>query len=69
LENAHLTSSASYVADYFGRRIGVAIGLIILFVGTIMQAVPTVNDDMFIAGRFLVGLGYVQLARGALAHR
>lgn len=39
---------------------GVAIGLIILFVGTIMQAVPTVNDDMFIAGRFLVGLGYVQ---------
>ncbi|KAH8176524.1 sugar transporter domain-containing protein [Sarocladium implicatum] len=48
---------SSYVADYFGRRIGVAIGLVILFVGTIMQAVPTVNDDMFIAGRFLVGLG------------
>lgn len=60
--NAHLTFIASYVADYFGRRIGVAIGLIILFVGTIMQAVPTVNDNMFIAGRFLVGLGYVQQA-------
>jgi MFS family permease len=43
-----------------GRRVGVAIGLIILFVGTIMQAVPTVNDNMFIAGRFLVGLGYVR---------
>jgi MFS family permease len=55
----HLTTIASYVADYFGRRVGVAIGLVILFVGTIIQAVPTVNDDMFIAGRFLVGLGYV----------
>ena len=38
---------------------GVTIGLVILFVGTIIQVVPTVNSSMFIAGRFLVDLGFV----------
>jgi hypothetical protein len=38
---------------------GVTIGLVILFVGTIIQVVPSVNSSMFIAGRFLVGLGFV----------
>jgi MFS family permease len=50
---------ASYAADVLGRRIGVTIGLVILFVGTIIQVVPSVNSSMFIAGRFLVGLGFV----------
>ena len=50
---------ASYAADMLGRRMGVTIGLVILFVGTIIQVVPTVNSSMFIAGRFLVGLGFV----------
>lgn len=50
---------ASYAADMLGRRIGVTIGLVILFVGTIIQVVPSVNSSMFIAGRFLVGLGFV----------
>jgi MFS family permease len=50
--------AASYVADIFGRRKGVVIGLIVLFVGTIIQVVPSVNSSMFLAGRFLVGLGY-----------
>ncbi|KAJ5109088.1 hypothetical protein N7456_005763 [Penicillium angulare] len=48
---------ASYLADYFGRKRGVAIGLMVLFVGTIIQVVPSVNSGMFLAGRFLVGLG------------
>ncbi|KAH8697787.1 general substrate transporter [Talaromyces proteolyticus] len=48
---------ASYAADIIGRRAGVTIGLIIIFVGTIIQVVPSVNSGMFIAGRFLVGLG------------
>jgi MFS family permease len=52
---------ASYIADLLGRRAGVTIGLIILFVGTIIQVVPSVNSNMFLAGRFLVGLGYVTL--------
>ncbi|KAE8150342.1 general substrate transporter [Aspergillus avenaceus] len=48
---------ASYVADMMGRRVGVAVGLVVIFVGTIIQVVPSVNRGMFIAGRFLVGLG------------
>ncbi|KAF4991868.1 hypothetical protein FDECE_13895 [Fusarium decemcellulare] len=46
-----------YVADTFGRRTATAIGVIILVVGVIIQAVPTVNEGMFIGGRFLVGFG------------
>ncbi|KUL90819.1 hypothetical protein ZTR_00635 [Talaromyces verruculosus] len=52
---------SSYAADVLGRRMGVTIGLVILFVGTIIQVVPSVNSSMFIAGRFLVGLGFVYL--------
>lgn len=44
-----------------GRRMGVTIGLVILFVGTIIQVIPSVNSAMFIAGRFLVGLGFVYI--------
>ncbi|KAJ6131585.1 hypothetical protein N7523_001291 [Penicillium sp. IBT 18751x] len=60
LESSELTVNvtiASYVADLCGRKRGVAIGLVVLFVGTIIQVVPSVNASMFLAGRFLVGLG------------
>lgn len=46
-----------YVADIFGRRVGVCSGLILIFVGVIIQSVPGVNEGMFIGGRFLLGLG------------
>ncbi|KAL4996727.1 general substrate transporter [Aspergillus recurvatus] len=48
---------SSYLADLLGRRAGVAVGIIIIFVGVVVQSVPSVNRGMFIAGRFLVGLG------------
>ncbi|KAL3476309.1 general substrate transporter [Aspergillus californicus] len=48
---------SSYIADLLGRRIGVALGIIVIFVGTIVQVVPSVGRGMFIAGRFLVGFG------------
>ncbi|KAE8165485.1 general substrate transporter [Aspergillus tamarii] len=48
---------SSYVADLLGRRIGVVVGLFVIFIGTIIQVVPSVNRGMFIAGRFLVGFG------------
>ncbi|KAH7350042.1 MFS transporter [Plectosphaerella cucumerina] len=46
-----------YIADYFGRRIGVALGVVILVVGVVIQSVPSVNQGMFIGGRFLMGFG------------
>ncbi|OIW30413.1 MFS transporter [Coniochaeta ligniaria NRRL 30616] len=46
-----------YVADFCGRRLATAIGCVILLVGVIIQAVPTVDRGMFIGGRFLVGFG------------
>ncbi|KAL4927043.1 general substrate transporter [Aspergillus undulatus] len=48
---------SSYIADLLGRRAGVAVGIIVIFVGVIVQSVPSVNRSMFIGGRFLVGLG------------
>ncbi|KAH8820310.1 general substrate transporter [Xylogone sp. PMI_703] len=56
---------SSYAADLFGRRLGVCIGLLIVFVGTIIQVVPTSNHvGPYIGGRFLVGLGS-NLAQGS----
>lgn len=49
--------TASYSADFFGRRIAVMIGLVVVFVGAIIQVVPAVNSGMYIGGRFLVGFG------------
>lgn len=46
-----------YAADWFGRRVGVAIGIVLIFVGVIIQSVPATNEGMFIGGRFLVGFG------------
>ncbi|KAL5338858.1 general substrate transporter [Aspergillus crustosus] len=47
---------SSYIANLLGRRAGLAVGIIVIFVGVIVQSVPSVNRGMFIAGRFLVGL-------------
>ncbi|KAL1984688.1 hypothetical protein VTN96DRAFT_8814 [Rasamsonia emersonii] len=52
------------ISDTLGRRIGVAVGNLIVLVGTIIQVVPEVNSGMFIGGRFLVGLGS-NLAQGS----
>ncbi|KXH67983.1 lactose permease [Colletotrichum salicis] len=46
-----------YIADFYGRRIATAIGIIILVVSVIIQSVPSVNEGMFIGRRFLVGFG------------
>jgi len=49
---------SAYIADLFGRRVGISIGIIIIFVGTVIMVVPAPNHDgRFIGGRFLVGLG------------
>lgn len=48
---------SSYAADLFGRKIGVAAGITMIFLGVIIQVVPGVTEGMFIGGRFLVGFG------------
>lgn len=48
---------SSYLADLFGRRIGVEVGITLIFLGVVIQSVPSVNEGMFIGGRFLVGFG------------
>ncbi|KAF2098542.1 general substrate transporter [Rhizodiscina lignyota] len=49
---------SSYCADLWGRRVGVCIGVVLIFVGTVVQVVPSSNHyGMFVGGRFLVGLG------------
>ncbi|KAL4786289.1 general substrate transporter [Aspergillus varians] len=48
---------SSYLSDLLGRRAGVAVGVFVIFIGVIIQSVPSVDRSMFIAGRFLVGLG------------
>lgn len=35
-----------YAADLFGRRIGVVLGLMVLFVGIIIQSVPSTTEGM-----------------------
>ncbi|KAK4554238.1 hypothetical protein LTR86_008766 [Recurvomyces mirabilis] len=46
-----------YLADWFGRRAGVAAGISVLIIGVIIQVVPHATSGMFIGGRFLVGFG------------
>ncbi|KAL5048422.1 hypothetical protein BDW71DRAFT_196076 [Aspergillus fruticulosus] len=48
---------SSYLAVLLGHLAAVAVGIIIIFVGLVVQSVRSVNRGMFIAGRFLVGLG------------
>jgi sugar porter (SP) family MFS transporter len=44
------------VNDYFGRRVGMFTGAVIIIIGTCIQA-PSVNHSMFLAGRFILGFG------------
>ncbi|PSN59655.1 general substrate transporter [Corynespora cassiicola Philippines] len=48
-----------YVADLLGRRLGTAIGCLIVILGAIIQAFPKKSDPdaMFLAGRFIMGMG------------
>ena len=46
------------VADYFGRRIGMASGCVFVIIATFMQTFsPRGNIGCFIGGRVLVGIG------------
>ncbi|QRW22703.1 Sugar (and other) transporter [Rhizoctonia solani] len=47
---------APYVADHFGRRTGIILGCLCMFLATGLQA-GAQNNAMFIAGRGLVGFG------------
>ncbi|KAJ5995552.1 lactose permease [Penicillium waksmanii] len=44
------------VNDYFGRRVGMLAGAILIILGTCIQA-PAHNIQMFIGGRFILGFG------------
>ncbi|KAJ4340563.1 hypothetical protein N0V95_007487 [Ascochyta clinopodiicola] len=48
-----------YIADILGRRMGTAIGCILVIIGSIIQALPQARnpDAMFLAGRFIMGMG------------
>lgn len=52
-----------YIADGFGRRMGILTGCIIMIIGVILQS-AAMKFGMFVAARFLIGFG-VAIAHGA----
>ncbi|ATZ47637.1 hypothetical protein BCIN_02g08950 [Botrytis cinerea B05.10] len=44
------------VNDYFGRRMGMLTGAVLVIIGTCVQA-PSTSHGMFLAGRFILGFG------------
>jgi sugar porter (SP) family MFS transporter len=48
-----------YIADMLGRRMGTAIGCCLVILGSVIQALPQRSnpDAMFLAGRWLMGMG------------
>lgn len=52
-----------YAADILGRRMGVAIGCIIMILGVVLQTI-SINFRMFIVARFFIGFG-VAIAHGS----
>ncbi|KAF9894144.1 hypothetical protein FE257_009117 [Aspergillus nanangensis] len=44
------------VNDYLGRRMGMFVGAVIIIIGTCIQG-PSINQKMFIGGRFILGFG------------
>ncbi|KAF7133601.1 hypothetical protein CNMCM5793_004730 [Aspergillus hiratsukae] len=50
---------APYIADLFGRRVGTAVGCVIVIFGALLQSfTPASNPSpMYLAGRFIVGFG------------
>jgi len=47
---------APYIADLVGRRMGIAVGSVIILVGVVLQAAAQ-NVGMFVGARFLIGFG------------
>ena len=52
-----------YIPDWFGRRVGIFIGCIVMVLGVVLQTI-SVNFRMFIAARFFIGFG-VAIAHGS----
>lgn len=50
---------APYVADYFGRRNGTALGCLFVLLGALLQAFPPASNPnaMYLTGRFFIGFG------------
>jgi MFS family permease len=48
-----------YIVDGLGRRAGIAIGCLIVFLGALLQAFPMSSNPspMYLAGRFFIGVG------------
>lgn len=47
---------AAPISDVFGRRMGMFVGSLIITIGAILEAVGS-NIQLFMGGRFLIGLG------------
>lgn len=45
--------------DNFGRRSGIAIGCLIVFLGALLQSFPNPShpNEIYLAGRFIIGIG------------
>ena len=50
------TPIAPWVADRWGRRMGITVGSIIMIIGAILQC-ESVNFGMFVGSRFILGFG------------
>ncbi|KAJ4373200.1 hypothetical protein N0V83_003493 [Neocucurbitaria cava] len=48
-----------YIADLMGRRLGTAIGCVLVILGAVLQALPSRSNPipMYLAGRWLMGMG------------
>lgn len=48
-----------YIADYMGRRLGTAIGCVLVILRAVLQAIPSRSNPipMYLAGRWLMGMG------------
>ncbi|OBT94961.1 hypothetical protein VE01_07454 [Pseudogymnoascus verrucosus] len=50
---------APYIVDNFGRRAGIAIGCLTVFLGALLQSFPNPShpNEIYLAGRFIIGIG------------
>lgn len=55
------------VNDRFGRRMGMSTGVILVILGTSVQA-PSVNEGMFLGGRFILGFAVAFCCVSAPCH-
>ncbi|UKZ79815.1 hypothetical protein TrVFT333_007577 [Trichoderma virens FT-333] len=56
--------SGAYMSDWFGRRISIAIGVFIFFMGDVIQVTATKSWVHLTMGRFVAGLGIGNLSVG-----